>query len=1726
MSDPAPSICIKCKRSFALEVKVDPFLCPECGQGPINLRFLSYIKDRINVGRVENEPRGRLVLRELAQNADDAGAQILVLRFEDSCLYAANDGRPFSTLPRGTSELSDFDRIRTILEPHKDSEMDQTGHFGSGFQTVYTFTNSPEVHSNWWSVRMDPVDQLSRSLGTSGASHLVSPYALSEDEERRGALFCFPWRDDAAAAVTIPSGEQPFSNPEEFPRWNRESRRALYQDLVDYAPHLPLFCRNLRQIRLVWCADGNPGAFQVVRQDETQPRALSVFERTVKTGSPDTSQKWFRWEDRGNAAASRRWSSFQLIFRWQQVPKEFRYLGGIGKSSDNNGDEWLLGKAKDTGQLIITKDRSKFAQGGEFKSNEIELLFPLFEPGNGGESGRAFLYSVIPLASSGPNNFAFSARFLPDNKRLNVAVSGYNDTALQWYKLLLIGTAYLYQRMFPTFVEQTRANPALTEEERQRVILNAIPLVPPHRWMRADVDDTTWARHSWIALLDTVLGSEILRSDSGWISPIDAYWPRAGTGIDQVADRALHVIGTPTFTPAFVGHQVFSAVLSEQLGKRELNSQIMRELAQRFLDGPGKDLKYGSRDREHGNLGKDEIESLMAYYLLGDSSDAGGLTLPIVPGKDAKLRRLSAYPTVPPRFASLASLFPDGMAVHPDFSSRLSGVGKQTRLLDADGVAAKLSEVALSHPEWAEGIPDAALPAISATLLSLAENDFRLTNSHAKLRFIPVRCRGRVTADGPNLVSDSPAKGGIRVFGTVRAEERGERYQRNYIFSPPEERFEWLTPEVERSIRFLAVNGLREADVEKVCDMLLLYSLQESKKPLNFLRHFLSQRHGSSLFFDANLSAFLGVQDPKELDRQKKAFLSALRAYFQDEDVRGEPFLTRDAMKEIPCLYDREGRWWPAGSFVLGMRPELGELGCHELNPVFLDPKVWPEGTLRRLGVADRADAPIIVQTVERLVSTHHPDRRALGNIFVYLTASPQPWGDALRRLKDLAWIPQSGGRLSKPGDVIAPSKRNVALLGKDHPSLFDSSAPEPTWVDFVLHSGAQVATDERYGEIGVRNRPSVETLAGVARDRSARHKPPPEGLFSEIARAADSEGIRRVVSPYWRSGSWFDPNHVICQSDSELAAALGQEYLVIDPDTIEGEYQYLRLIGAKSRPDVADLASAISRLSGDDRSTLETNRDLEFLWRRLEPLLHSDDHAITPRGERPALCPIEGRTFPVTQIVLPAEDGVINPFVTTGRLGSWFVFGGSRPSPYPRALRAFGARSPSELGADDMDGLIRSLNPDEGISEQVGQTVFRLLARVRTLQPEYQFGGVPVWPARVDSKIQLMSAQSIFINDDPLADAFPELPFLSTSEGDNWARLAIELALVQKPPCRSFRDSVVSDLSTPSTSHPDNSVADRFKLIGEALATLSRKTPSAVIEWSRWMSAVRAFRVDELNVELRVGGSRKTREVPCRIVANRAGTSVFLLPAHPDLIDDLAEQIVAECEKQGLAPTGIAELSNLAFPLAARSEKPRIVIRDCIAALLRSDTSEWQHYMHGIAPVEAFLPPLIPTGIEAKKGYSDTRAQLLGMYGCCQICGRRTPATEDPLDTCESVRSVISKRGGRYWGEFDRYDLRTSLFLCPIHHSLFERKLVRFPELNEAVDPETGRPIPETVGEAVKNCRETAAAKGDTGIIVEVFESPNREQPKPDWTPWTMDFREEHRRALFTRLAEWLEEG
>lgn len=906
----------RCRKEEVQETDWGKWTCHKCRSEIIDLRLVDFIKNRISVTATEDEDRSKFIFRELLQNADDVKSTILVLRFEQDALYVANNGRSFTTTSFGNN-LCDFDKISNILGRHQAEDKETVGHFGSGFQTVYAITNSPEVHSSGISGQMNPSRKTWVYLG--GKMKRVSPYI---HQEIKGVLFRFPWRDNTRAEEMI-EGTKIFEDPNSWPRWGESERWSLFEDLATYLSNAIICCQFLKAIRLIWNDGRGLKGFQAVRnftlrnEDELTDKK-SWFEGEIKQGFIEPKDWKEPWED-----------SFQVdSWVWSEEVETFRYLIGRSNVTGENGRRLFIGKKTD-GAVIITQEKTVLKK--ELKRGDVYVLLPLFDVSKAGSAsnGRQYLYSVIPLPRRGLNQFVFSGHFFPTEDRKDVDMEGYGGVTRDWCQAVITSVLGLYRFLFPRFIDEVKGLD-VPSEKIQEIILNSIPAVALPYWIRPGREKKDgWWEESYAELIRFILNHQILLSKNEWISPTMAFWAK-----NAEEDAALRTINARTFNPVFANHPHFKSSLSINLEDCKLSIDTFLALWNDFKDknqNTSGNLVYQQEIKGVGSLDKTAIDSLITYCITRRDVMEATTTLPIVPGKDNVLRSVRDYPVLPSQLEFMTEIMPESMIIHDEFSF-LGKVAEEERTLSSIGVIELVDKIARQDSVKFGDLSPKKHEIFSKILGVLVnEMDFSLNDKVKEMKFIPYKKGVKVALGHPNV---KLVKGQSELN---RGNHAGEYYQRESIFGEPKKPVPGLTKEVEGKLKFLSLPGCDEGAISKIENELSIEKLIEfADTPTNFVRHFLSPRHGS-LFIDENLQEFIKTDDKEIILRNKKSFQNALQKYFDAEKT--ESPLTPKDMSRVPSLYDESGNWYENGKFALDMYPELQLIGYKSLHKELQE---WP----------------------------------------------------------------------------------------------------------------------------------------------------------------------------------------------------------------------------------------------------------------------------------------------------------------------------------------------------------------------------------------------------------------------------------------------------------------------------------------------------------------------------------------------------------------------------------------------------------------------------------------------------------------------------------------------------------------------------------------------------------------------------------------------------------------
>lgn len=1710
-------VCIKCKKNRVSKGELEKrqwrnWICPQCADIEIGLKLIDFIKTRISVTQPE-DARSRFIFRELLQNADDVESSILVLKFEEDALYVANDGRAFTTAPE-EGRLSDFDMISQVLGRHKAEDKETVGHFGSGFQTVYAITNSPEVHSSARSGSMNPyIKEWNYAI-----EKRKSPYL---HKDKKGVLFRLPWRDDPAAEQEI-HGVKVWEDRSYWPRWRRQERRALFEDLREYVHQAIMCCQHLKAIRLIWHEKGAYEGFQVIRnfclkKNDTETLEMTYSKGTVRQGIIEPEN----WKDEEK-------DSFQLEgWRWTEDNRSFDYLIGE-RNTSQDGRRVFLGK-KDDGSIAVAQGSSNFKR--ILKRGDLFVVFPLFDVSSvfPHAGGRAFLYSVIPLPGRGKNRFIFSAHFWPTEDRKDVDVEGFGGANGKWYRIVMSNVVELYEWLFDKFLNQINEI-GIPEEVRQTIILNTISGAPISEWMRPGKESNEeWLRKSqnrYGELISFIIRKRILFSKGKWIEPVNAHWAQ-----DDEEKSILELMGATTFTDSFIDHPNFKQTLFETLKDRQINEAEFNHLWNRFVNDNKNELGhlvYGQDLMSGKKLDKSAVDTLVKFCITGQHF-VGALKKEVVPGRDGVLRRLEEYPILPTQLEFLHNVLTGSNTIHNDFkSAELTRVHeKEVEVYSGNEVISLIDETVRRDPARFENLSRDDHLAFSMTLRILAyEIHWVPTDTLKNCRFIPYRKGDQVSMGTLNVRETTRGKEWISSLST--REHVAERYQRDSIFGVQTLKVLGLTPEVEAKIRFVSLLECDDDIVEKVEGALNLVKLMAKEDtPLNFVRHFLSPQH-ESLFLDSILADFLGITDKNRLVEQKKQFQEALKIYFKEE--HHDENLKREDMAKVPCLYDDQESWHNAEEFALNLDPELKMFGYRSLHE---DLRKWSPETLHALGVDYSPRFSRVVETIEEL-SKHKEEHRAdLSKIILWLLTSEVSIEAEFENVEHHSWVPTVDGDFKWPQDVLLQTSRNKRILGDDFGGFLDCSFLQNKMID---SDDAWEKMAKRARLIHLNDSPRLSDMLSVVENRrKAGTKPPPElfdALSKEVGeteqRAQDlirMRGVRARAFGYYMNDKWVDSDRIRIMDENNV------------PVEIRGTLQLVPVRHPHSRYLMADGAS--DRLRPEDilRPLLDKRIAPSLrAWDVLSNLVSSltEEHKklfggapIYPVGEQ-RVCPKD---------IICIESDEDNAFLKEGPVGTLYILGRDSTDRYGKVLIRLGARGSSELGGSNILDLIRlHKNKQVTFSEDKLSSVLRLIRRIVAVDPRSRFPDESLWPAEKDGQVYWMKPRKCCVKDSHLSQYFEkDLYFLCVKidgkEDPSLKEYAVESGCKPFSTCLKKGGGIKVE-----NCKADSQGAAFYKEMANALGQYFCSLPNPAC--FEWLSNVEVRRCGEIAVQYSTGEFENTVDRAALISKYGSRWIVSWDPKSPARVrDQLTEEIASTCIAQG-------------FPDSEREKLQIILLK-----LLTDKVNEWSYHVaayqpSGSIPQEYTIfkpadeePEPVFVHFETlreiddlnrletgESGYADTKSTLQSWYHACQICGNRTPADEFGYTTSETLKRVVCRRGGRYKGETSGFSTDNSVYLCPTHQVLWVRELVKFSELEHVRGQKPSERVIKELQRRIEEFEKEASENPQKSIPWEcsVFEGKSKSETGPvkgRWMERKIEFTAEHLVGFLKTMLKYLEE-
>ncbi len=1674
----------KCdNKNYAYKSEIEPtewdsWVCKECMDNKIGIELIDFIKERIKVTESEEDDQSKFIFRELVQNADDVQSQKLVLRFEEDALYVANDGRSF-TATSWDGNKSDWDRISEVLKMHQADDKETTGHFGSGFQTVYALTNQPEIHSNGNSRAMNPIDK----KWINDIPEMSSPY--THKEKNKGVLFRFPWRDDDLAEEEFGGI---FSDKSTWPRWGRKERRALFEDLKEYIHASILCCQHLEKIRLLWVEDEDIESYQVERDfklDGHHDDGTCSIGRVISGEGifedPQDFEKSFLDDD------------------WKYQEKEEKsYHISYRKVKKDGEIQHIWKKGGGEGYVITSSDTEDYSSDKEVKKNDCYLLLPFDSIGSDGSIINRYLYSVIPLPRKSKNGFVFTSHLFPVESRKDVKIDGkFGD----WYQLVMENIAELFIGSFDSFIDQAK-DKFDDKDKVQKMILNNIPRRELSEWMRPGRTGG-WDHDLDQKIKRKIIQSEILFSEDDWISPKRAYW---GTELQREVISKLE--GYPISETFW---KYLPTYVQDELGDSEFSGDVFKNLWERFFEenkNSDGELIYRQRLEDDDELNLDFIDPLIEYALL-ESDLRDLIDLKLVPGKDGVLRSIKDYPIIREEFQELNGLLSEKHQIHDDFKSQLKDVSVERRTAEPIEITSILNEAVIDQKERFDGVNDDDLENISKLLSSLSNNDdFFVSEKMKDYNILPYEKEGKVHLGTPNTYE---TEGDIKLLNDKNTSDKiAENYTRDSIFATTKkEEVEGLTEKIEERTKIVKLIGIDENELRDVETEFYLKALaNKGKPPANFVRHFLSPNHGS-LFVDEKLKDFLGIEDKEEIIAQKKEMQKALRVYFKgDSKTETRTKITPKHMSRVPSLYDEEGVWREAGEFAIDMTPSLRLFDLRKLHPGIEEE--WDEDVLKNIGVTERPEYEVIEGKIADLRESLDDNRGELASIFIYLLTSDGISEDILEDLNDYfsdkKVIPTNSG-YGEPGDVYSPSKHLKRYLGSEYDKTFDLSSCNQEVKEFISESmGDEKIDEERLRILGFLLKPRKEDLLDVLKSCIDEDSSPPENLFKKLGEKLDDD-FPEEYRYYHHEGDWIGHEKIVLDDAKEdISDEIEEELLVIEKSE-ENPIEYLRKIGVSERVNPNFILKKLSD------GTLSPSKEY---WSDLYKGINELD--IFEEYKSLGLYPFTPSEFVPPRKVLIGGDEVdegLPLFPEKGKyMSRYYILSEGLEEKEIELLRKLGADQEEELSIETLIDMIKTYEDDDLFEEDI-EKVMRCLTRIHSINPHESLVEEKVWPVRKGDKIKLEKPPKAYLPDSP--DLYKklknDLSFAVVELGGDIHEDLLKFAEFNR--VKSIEDEVEISFESPEETEIDEGAVEYFKEISDCIQKkFSSLDEEGGLDW-----------IDEFSVKTVRGELKKKIEIEDK---------TFIESSEEGLISKTEEERIVWFISYPLSDNDLSLISEkfqeiIIDHIGYRPEESG-ELKHLIYRLMSSAGEEWSEIdpdfeYDGPKPRSPGGPLYLEQDIEGSSvGYLRTLRELESSYGVCQICGAITPRSEDGQETSEKVKKIISNRGGNLKppedmkDRYKEYDLGNSLFLCPRHHALYMRGLVKFKPWDlDDIDEEDI----DLIGERL----ETLEGDGqEKPLPVLVYENPEDGVRELEWRERELTFREDHFKEFLKEIRTYFE--
>jgi len=428
-----------------------------------SINYINQIMEKIKSGDdADVENSGRRPIRELLQNSDDAESSFLVLRFDKDRLWLYNDG--FSMQEKYLSALS------ILGGASKKEDPNTSGTFGTGFRATHMFTDTPEVEWSQWidddigimedyrflTFKTDDWAQIVDRTKLPTSSFMQ--HSAKIDTEKLGVFFSFPWRTENKTVL---------SDFDEY-LWDTKRIEELAIEIKQQAASMLMGCRHIEKIRVILtCAESEKDNFIFEVSSDTS--LSQIHNSKSQSGTVKLIDEHF--------GLSPKLADLNHNGAWKR-DCHLWYLDDKKITSPNSKNQSLYYWSKKAvyRNSALLDDYGNIDVNSKRYWNLVVMFFPISTVHR-----KLPIYTPIPLGGVSNEFFGIVAFCPPDENRLKIAE---NSNKVKKFIVNITQTAIeLYSEQIYSVVELILKDKSLSSREKEQIIVRLFPRGSASTWL-------------------------------------------------------------------------------------------------------------------------------------------------------------------------------------------------------------------------------------------------------------------------------------------------------------------------------------------------------------------------------------------------------------------------------------------------------------------------------------------------------------------------------------------------------------------------------------------------------------------------------------------------------------------------------------------------------------------------------------------------------------------------------------------------------------------------------------------------------------------------------------------------------------------------------------------------------------------------------------------------------------------------------------------------------------------------------------------------------------------------------------------------------------------------------------------------------------------------------------------------------------------------------------------